>query len=586
MEERIVDDNPYARTAILFVHGLFSSSRTWSRILALLAEDPQFEPLSVLTFDYSSPIIRFSRLRRIPEYNVLADNLGTFLEVDLADYENLVIVTHSQGGLIVQRYLSRMLSAGRGEELARIRRIVFFACPNSGAEIFLLLRKFGRFWNHAQERELRPLNDAVLEAQRTVLNRVVHARGVTRDECKIDILAYAGETDNVVTPASARGVFPRCGVVPGDHFSIIQPDSHSHRTYTTLRAAIVSLRVGVGTPAPGGESGGEGIVVSTDASALIKTTGIRSAAAGDAICLSFSSAALTSVELRVTRHDWVEEGRPSRLSLERYLAQASGCDADALLQLRDALPIDRDHEHGEVKLNLLNLVRASPEHGQALSADLRTAPWWVEREFNRALLRRKGLPLDTIRLRLLRELLTTENDAGTHSFRFPSSLYVEMAIVDESGCVLALEKDAAQGSHMAQGGRRWTASIEEGAKYDDMVNGSLDPYRVVRRGLQEELGLGDSEVSGVEFRAFAISCSNLNTALVGVIRINASVRDLASRASRREFRDFVRGQCLEPSDVDSLLSGKASEDHAPPREWHSTAHLRLLLTTLAPTALT
>jgi len=576
-----VGNDSNGRTAIVLVHGLFSSSRTWASILKLMGTDPEMQPFDVLTFEYSSPVVRFSRLKRIPDYNVLADNLGTFLEVDVAKYESLILVTHSQGGLIVQRYLARMLSAARGEELSRIRRIILFACPNSGSEIFLLLRKASAFWSNAQERELRPLNDAVLESQRTVLSRVVHASGVTRDECRIDIRSFAGETDNIVTPASARGVFPHCGVVPGDHFSIIQPDSHSHRTYTTLQAAILS--------SPGERlrleqdqiQGGAQTVVSSEASALMNAIGLRPVAAGDAVCLSFSSRAVESFDLRLTELNWIDGEQPMRSALAQYLEGAGNWDEDVLEALHRALPKDRDREEGECKLDLLNLVRSSPEHGQPLAMDLCTAPWWVEREFNRALLRvEAGATSNSVRRRLLNSLLTNDNDAGTHAYRFPSSLYVEVALVDDEGYVLALEKDPAKGSHMAQRGRRWTASIEEGAKYSDVADGKLDPHVVALRGLQEELGIGPSEVAALDFHAVAISCSNLNTAVLGVMKVSRSIESVARRANRREYPDFVGGRCLAPDDVKGILAGVLSDEYAPSPQWHSTAHLRLLLTTL------
>jgi pimeloyl-ACP methyl ester carboxylesterase len=103
-------------------------------------------------------------LKRIPDFNTLADSLGTFLET--LRHPNVVIVSHSQGGLIAQRYLARMVMNARGRELLRIRRVVMFACPNSGSEIFLTLRRAALAWSHPQERQLRPLDEAVSEAQR------------------------------------------------------------------------------------------------------------------------------------------------------------------------------------------------------------------------------------------------------------------------------------------------------------------------------------------------------------------------------------------------------------------------------------
>jgi len=71
-----------------------------------------------------------------------------------------------------------------------------------------------------------------------VINGVVHAKTVAADRCPIPIVAYAAESDNIVTPMSASSVFPNSGVLPGDHFSIIRPDGSKHRTVLALKREL------------------------------------------------------------------------------------------------------------------------------------------------------------------------------------------------------------------------------------------------------------------------------------------------------------------------------------------------------------
>ena len=227
------------RCAVVFIHGLFSSARVWGQFVRLITSDPSLENFDVLNFEYPSPKFRLNPTQRIPDFNTLADSLQTFLEIEASEYSNLILVGHSQGGLIIQRYLSRMVGTAHGKELSRVRRVILFACPNSGAEIFLVFRRSVKFWRHPQELELRPINEAVTEAQKVILNRIVYATKIATDQCPIVIVAYAGESDNVVTPTSARSVFPKTGVIPGDHFSIIQPDSPQHRAYKALKANLL-----------------------------------------------------------------------------------------------------------------------------------------------------------------------------------------------------------------------------------------------------------------------------------------------------------------------------------------------------------
>jgi pimeloyl-ACP methyl ester carboxylesterase len=227
------------QTVVVFVHGLFSSGQTWSSFHDLMVSDSELADLDLLDFEYPSPKFRLNPLRAIPDFDVLADSLRTYLETEAADYPNVILVSHSQGGLIVQRYLARTVMGGRGNDLKRIRRVVMFACPNSGSELFLVVRRRVPFWSHPQERELRPINESVSATQQVVINRIVHAQRTSSDQCGVPVHVYAGEQDNVVTPTSAKGVFPDTGVLPGDHFTIIQPDSTRHRAYLALKGILL-----------------------------------------------------------------------------------------------------------------------------------------------------------------------------------------------------------------------------------------------------------------------------------------------------------------------------------------------------------
>jgi len=227
-------------SAVVLVHGLFSSPSTWDPLALLLTQDTELSTkYDVVRFSYQSPQWNWRPSKRVPDFNTIADSLATFVEVECSAYRRLVLVSHSQGGLVIQRFLARMVGQGRGLELVNIRRIVLLACPNSGSELLLLLRRFAKFWNHPQERDLRPLSVAVVEAQRSVLKNVVFADSIGTDRCPIPFAVYAGESDNVVTPASANSVFPDVGTLPGDHGSILRADSTTHRTFTTIKANLL-----------------------------------------------------------------------------------------------------------------------------------------------------------------------------------------------------------------------------------------------------------------------------------------------------------------------------------------------------------
>ncbi|MFF0476529.1 alpha/beta fold hydrolase [Streptomyces sp. NPDC004284] len=230
------------RVDLVLVHGLFSSGKVWQAFEALIADDPELAGwVSVHTFQYDSPFVRLRPDRRVAETDDVADQLGTFLETELADAERIVLVTHSQGGLVVQRFLARKLWNGEGRELTRIKHFTMFACPNTGSGFFLTVRKALPLWRNPQERQLRPFDRAVTEAQRTVLSSVVHARGYSDQECPIPVLAYGGTADEVVPPVVARGAFPKGGVVTADHFSIVQPADRKAAAYQAVQRALIKV---------------------------------------------------------------------------------------------------------------------------------------------------------------------------------------------------------------------------------------------------------------------------------------------------------------------------------------------------------
>lgn len=242
-----------AQLALVLVHGFRSSPGMWDPLRRLLDADDALGFVRVLPFGYATHVWRLHPLRAIPSFDTVADGLKEYVDTEAQGFGRLMLVAHSQGGLVVQRYLTRMTGEGRGADLARIGRVVLLACPNNGSQTALALRR-RLVRRNPQERELRPLDERIADTQRAVLRDIVNAREVTARSCPVPFSVYAGESDGVVPPGSGRGGFPDAAVLPGDHFGIARPDSPQHRTYTTLRRLILltaeaTSPVRAGTPA-------------------------------------------------------------------------------------------------------------------------------------------------------------------------------------------------------------------------------------------------------------------------------------------------------------------------------------------------
>ncbi|MFH9293897.1 esterase/lipase family protein [Streptomyces sp. NPDC017520] len=232
------------------VHGLMSGPQVWEPLRGLIAADRTLGFVETLSFEYATGLFSVNPLQVFPSIDTVADSLKEYLVTEAGAFDQLLLVTHSQGGLVAQRYLARMLQDGRGGELVRIQRLVMLACPSNGSELLLSLRRRVLGGRHPQEADLRPLNDQVNTTLRTVVRDVVHASAVTDRTCPIPVSVYAGESDGVVSRTSAQSVFPDSSALPGDHFSILKADSPRHRTFTALRRLILATRSEPYVPAP------------------------------------------------------------------------------------------------------------------------------------------------------------------------------------------------------------------------------------------------------------------------------------------------------------------------------------------------
>lgn len=234
---------------VVFVHGFISSGTVWDSFVRLIKEDPELKFVVPFQFTYETKIWELDPRRRIPSFDTTAANLQEYLDNEAGGFERLVLVAHSQGGLVVQKYLHHMIGdRGQGRELSRrIRKVILFACPNDGTEFLSALRR-AFFHSNPQENQLRPLNEQITNTRRFVINRVVHAQGVSESSCSIPIVVYAGETDSIVQPASALSVFRDVWVLPGDHFTIVQPNSRQHRVYKALKQQLQAAAADRGPP--------------------------------------------------------------------------------------------------------------------------------------------------------------------------------------------------------------------------------------------------------------------------------------------------------------------------------------------------
>ena len=230
---------------VVFVHGLFASTDTWDEFCRVLAGDSEAAGVVAHRFSYGSPFVRLQPDRAIAEYDDIADRLATYLSDQIPKDGPIVLVSHSQGGLIIQRFLARTVRESLGPSLARIKGVIMFACPNNGSGFFLTLRRsMVFFWRNPQVKQLEPYQREVLETQRTVVRAIVHAKEDADGQWHIPIWTYGGAEDGIVPAREARGIFPDGGVVDGDHHSVVRPAHRDAASYCVVRAQLLPFLQG------------------------------------------------------------------------------------------------------------------------------------------------------------------------------------------------------------------------------------------------------------------------------------------------------------------------------------------------------
>lgn len=101
------------RLGVVFVHGFTSSPKMWKPFTELMAGDPDLGFVRPLPFGYATKLVQLGPLKRIPSFDTVADSLKEYLDTEAEGYRRLALVGHSQGGLVIQRCLTRLLGEGR-----------------------------------------------------------------------------------------------------------------------------------------------------------------------------------------------------------------------------------------------------------------------------------------------------------------------------------------------------------------------------------------------------------------------------------------------------------------------------------------
>ncbi|HYD65803.1 hypothetical protein [Azospirillum sp.] len=219
-------------TLVVLIHGLGGKAEDHFGFLmnVVASEAEYFERAEFDFFSYPSrkaSLFTFPRKKRYPNLDEIGAAFATYLKHRVQEYERIVIVGYSNGGLIAKVGL---LACQDSYVMARVAKLTFIATPHRGSDV----ANVGQFLAIASE-----ISADLTSGSAYLMN--LDDRWVASQMDRIPALYLYGVRDNVVSYHSALSNDPsRCVVAPkADHSTI----THFHAEdicYQRLRDWIIT----------------------------------------------------------------------------------------------------------------------------------------------------------------------------------------------------------------------------------------------------------------------------------------------------------------------------------------------------------
>ena len=224
------------KACVVFIHGFGGdAASTWGKFPRYLANNAKMSGWDVLSFGYESdlaPDFLTGVWKGDPDIKMIADSLQTFWRVNLrGQYDATCVIAHSMGGLAVQRAI-----LDHTDFRNELTDLFLFGTPSGGLKKASLYRRFLSF--------LLPKRSVKDMAAGGNFIKKLRARWTSDIEYAMPFRFWttAGEEDRFVPPESSLYPFEEkyWGVVPGDHVSMVKPETDSGAAVELVVASINS----------------------------------------------------------------------------------------------------------------------------------------------------------------------------------------------------------------------------------------------------------------------------------------------------------------------------------------------------------
>lgn len=214
---------------IVFVHGLGGEiDKTWGNFPQFINDDPEIKH-KVIEYGYTSPHLIKQFFKSAPTISNIANGLLTDISArcDIANDE-IILVGHSMGGLVIKRLLIRLSKMGTKHN---IKKVCFFDVPHGGSGL-ANIGKFIAFNN----RHLKSLvnNSSDLDS----LDEDWVDKKLSE---QLNILSIIDANETVVSSVSSKSLFryhPIETINRVNHSSIVKPSSEDDTVVLLLKSFI------------------------------------------------------------------------------------------------------------------------------------------------------------------------------------------------------------------------------------------------------------------------------------------------------------------------------------------------------------
>ena len=219
------------KKVVLFVHGLGGGEGTFGKFEKLIKDDPDLN-YSTSIFLYPTSVTNMIPMSKFARVQTLSDALKTFINHTLREFDEIVLVAHSLGGLLVRQYL---LTEWNSRRETKVKKIIFYAVPQDGAGLAKVSSYIS--WRHQHLKQLTRASE--------FLENLNNSWATSKIESEYEMKIVIAAGDEVVSENSSRANFRHLEIeVLADkgHSSIVKPVNEKDLSFVILKNFLRSVK--------------------------------------------------------------------------------------------------------------------------------------------------------------------------------------------------------------------------------------------------------------------------------------------------------------------------------------------------------